>query len=489
MTTGFGQSIRATVLICAAAAMGSLSVYLANGAPLFYFDTAGYLSQGHSMLDAVADAVFPASASGPELSQSAPTPPSPPDRSVDASRSAVYALALSGLDALAGLDIVVFLNLGLIWLALLLVARRIGSPHMLPALRLASLALLAACLGALPFYVAYLMPDILAPVMILMLALIFTYFPQMSRGELLASGMLVLAAVVAHPSHLLIAAVMLPVGLLASPVMARRRLWISVGLIGLLVGVGVAEKFLYAAAVEYFEKKETRYLPFMTARLIVDGPGMTYLASHCPDPELATCALYDELSAGEDTAKLDAPSILFSTSEETGSYKRLSDQHQQAISHEQPEFVLNVVRVAPLAVIGALARNTAVQLSYFRIDMTVPDAGLLAELDNQYGRAATNLRNGRLVTNPDRWMVPLARLHAALYGVSVLAIVWILLKARRHRKELWIFTGLVVAGILANALVCGGVSEPAYRYGARVIFLIPTLVVLLNFSGSSGWKD
>jgi hypothetical protein len=282
---------------------------------------------------------------------------------------------------------------------------------------------------------------------------------------------------------------MLPVGLLASPVMARRRFWISVGLIGLLVGVGIAERFLFAAAIEHFEKKEARYLPFMTARLIVDGPGMTYLASHCPDPELATCALFDQLSGGGDIAKLDAPSILFSNSEETGSYKLLSDRRQMEISQEQPEFVLNVVRAAPFAVIGALTRNTFVQLSYFRIDMTVPDDGLLARLSEKYGDATANLKNGRLVTSSHWWMAPLARVHGVLYGVSVLAIIWILLKTRRQRKDLWIFTGFVAAGIVANALVCGGVSEPAYRYGARVIFLLPMLVAMLCFGGSCVRKN
>ena len=482
MRAGLGQPVRATALICAAAAIGALSVYLANGAPLFYFDTAAYLSQGHSMLDAVADAVLPAAPSGPEPGGPAPAPAAPPDRSVDASRSAVYALALSGLDALAGLDIAVFINLGLIWLALFLVARRIASASMVPALRLSSLGLLAACLGALPFYVAYLMPDILAPVMILMLALIFTYLPRMSRGDVLASGLLVLSAIVAHPSHLLIAAAMLPVGLLVLPVMARRRLWISVGLIGLLVGVGVAEKLIFGAAVRHFEKKETRYLPFLTARLIVDGPGMTYLAAHCPDPDLATCALFDRLSGAEGSERLDAPNILFSTRAETGSYKLLSDQRQLEISREQPEFVLRVVRAAPLAVIVALARNTAVQLSYFRIDMTVPDEDLLARLNDENPRATANLRNGRLVTMPRVWMAPLARLHEVVYGLSVLGIGWILLKTRRQRPDLWIFTGLVAAGIVANALVCGGVSEPAYRYGARVMFLLPALAAMLGGS-------
>ena len=468
-------------MLAAVAALASLAVYLWNGAPLFYYDTAGYLSQGHSMVDAISQAVMPAA----PVADGGPAPAAAiaPDTSVDASRSAVYALALASLDALAGLDAAVFVNLALIWLALFLAARHLGDPGLGPALRLSSLGLLAASLGALPFYVAFLMPDILAAVMIVLLALIFTYLPKMTRGELLTSGALALAAIVAHPSHLLVAAALLPIGLFASPVMAQRRLWVSVALIGLLVGVGVAEKFIFGAAVSYFEKKEARYLPFLTARLIVDGPGMVYLQDHCPDQALATCALYDRLSGSEREARLFAPIILFSASPETGSYRLLTDDQQQAISQEQPAFVLSVIRDAPLAVLGTLVRNTAVQLGYYRVDMTVPDPGLLAKLQSENGQDTANLRNGRLVETALRWKATLSRLHGLVYALSVVAIGWSLVRTRRARPDLRVFAGLVLTGIVVNALVCGGVSEPADRYGARVMFLLPALAAMLWAAG------
>jgi formate/nitrite transporter FocA (FNT family) len=41
------------------------------------------------------------------------------------------------------------------------------------------------------------------------------------------------------------------------------------------------------------------------------------------------------------------------------------------------------------------------------------------------------------------------------------------------------FVAMVLLGVLANALVCGGISQPAERYGARVIFLLPMMLVVL----------
>ncbi len=38
---------------------------------------------------------------------------------------------------------------------------------------------------------------------------------------------------------------------------------------------------------------------------------------------------------------------------------------------------------------------------------------------------------------------------------------------------------MLLFGILANALVCGGISQPATRYGARVIWLLPLAATIL----------
>ena len=42
-----------------------------------------------------------------------------------------------------------------------------------------------------------------------------------------------------------------------------------------------------------------------------------------------------------------------------------------------------------------------------------------------------------------------------------------------------VFGAMVLVGVLANALVCGGISQPATRYGARVAWLLPLTAVLL----------
>jgi len=47
-----------------------------------------------------------------------------------------------------------------------------------------------------------------------------------------------------------------------------------------------------------------------------------------------------------------------------------------------------------------------------------------------------------------------------------------------------VFAGLVVLGVLTNALVCGALSTPYDRYQARVVWLLPLLAFMVSFAGA-----
>ena len=47
-------------------------------------------------------------------------------------------------------------------------------------------------------------------------------------------------------------------------------------------------------------------------------------------------------------------------------------------------------------------------------------------------------------------------------------------------RELKLMANMLIIGILVNAFVCGGVSQPADRYGARVAFLLPLGLAFLQ---------
>lgn len=458
----------------------ALAVVLANGRPLLYFDSASYLDQGARAIGLAPEPQVD-SPDAPPDAVSRPAPAAGPD-TVAGNRSFIYSLFVAGLFGVAGLSGVVLANLAAVTLAALLVARRLAPDGPFPgAMRLAAVGLIAASLGSLPFYVAFVMPDIFAPVLILMIALVFAYAPRMDRTELTAAVLLALFAIVVHPSHLLVALGLTPVALVLSPMGGRRRFGLLLALAALLVTAGVAERLLFRMAVERVLHRQVVDLPFLTARLIDDGPGLAYLQERCPDANYPTCALQAVLARSDDPRRLDAPNILFSQAGDRGSYKLLDPDMQRAVALDQLAFVRDVVARYPGRVALAVGRNILTQLAYSSVEMTVPTDSVAEAIPKLTRRLDAQAATGRVRDAFGAVRLPLYLFHGAVYLLSALVLAGLAVSRRGNRSQVSLIL-IVLAGIVVNAAVCGAVSEPAHRYGARVMFLLPMLAAMLWFT-------
>jgi hypothetical protein len=472
------------------AVLASLSVLALNGRPLFYFDSGAYLAQGSDILSRVGLAPKAQKDGAPGVSgaPAAGAAPKAEDKTVVASRSATYGLILALVLRFFGPTGFVAVNLMVIWLPTWLLARQIvaqaaadvsgGSLALPRPVTLAALMLCLGALGSLPFYVAYLMPDIFAPALILIIALITAYGRVLGWRWLALAAAVAGLAVLAHPSHLLIAAIMLPAALLLAPRAKGRRGWVMVALVVLLLGGGLAERAALGLAIEKILHKRVLYMPFLTARLIDDGPGFALLQERCPDPDYPTCALYSVLLMSDDPARFDAPNILFARNPRVASFAILPESEKEAVANAQTGFVMDVLVTRPGDVLASVARNTLTQLVATRVDMTIPTesmGGLAAALSPAF---PTSLADGGLVRGDRGWLDSLATFHQAVYALSA-AVVAAGLVVPRLLTGFRPFLAMCVIGILANAVVCGAVSEPADRYGARVAFLLPELAGLV----------
>jgi hypothetical protein len=65
------------------------------------------------------------------------------------------------------------------------------------------------------------------------------------------------------------------------------------------------------------------------------------------------------------------------------------------------------------------------------------------------------------------------KVHSTLYIVSLAVIALLTLWPGALPTQMRAFVVIILLGILANAFLCGGLSQPATRYGARVIWLLP----------------
>jgi len=336
-----------------------------------------------------------------------------------------------------------------------------------------AIPVLASAFGSMPFYTAYAMPDIFAPILLLVIATLTIFARQMRLFEILLAQALGLLAVVTHPSHLLITFLMIPLSILGAVLISGRRAWTAALLVILLALGGLAERALFATAVKTVKSSEVVYQPFLTARSIEDGPGLRVLEDNCPNDEIATCALYDALQRSSDPWRLTASHIMFERSENLGSYRLLPAEIQRDIAQEQISFFFRVLRERPVALTLAFLSNTLQQANLFSVEYTIPTEKTLRQVNVISDIAPASFAEARLLGQRGalNWLVIL---HGVVYAVSALLIVVILvLPQKAPPLALKGFVMMILCGILVNAFVCGGVSQPSDRYGARVAFLLP----------------
>ena len=458
----------------------SLWVAFANGQTLFYYDTAAYLERGETML---ADfglqkpAPEPVAVAVPPGSGAEAVGAMKDDDSVDGSRSPVYSLVLGLFAHFTALEGVILANALLALMAIWLPARialRLYAPAIPPwGLTLAAVALSA--LGSYAFYVAFLMPDILAPVLLLVAATLVAFAGRMTFGELALAMFLAITAVSNHLSHQAIAMLLIPVSLVVSLIVGGRRKLLAPTLIAVVALVGAGEQALFRKAVQTVKKADVVYLPFITARLVQDGVGYDYLETHCPNDAIATCKLWEALQLSDDPYRLTATHIVFETSERLGSFRRLPQDDQRRVAGAQFRFFFDVLRAYPVGTTMAFLKNTLTQARMNSVDMTLPKDTIIAKFDGAPGLAFTEFALGRLAQNRV-WLEPVTPAQQTLYLVSLVLVlagmVWPGMPGRFRA-----FLAMVLLGILVNAFVCGGVSQPATRYGARVIWLLPAMAV------------
>lgn len=472
------------ILWYASAVLACLFIALINNGALFYFDTAGYLEQGQSTLNSMG--LFtqePSSAQAGDRTGNT----APPDGVVVGNRSALYSTLMTLLNFTTGLNALILFHSGAlilaIWITASVASRQFQHGRSVAATT--AIPILFASFGSLPFYTSYLMPDIFAPILILVASTLAIFSRDMTRAEIVLSLALGLVAVVTHPSHLMIAVFLVPVAGIASFSMSRARWWLAPVLVAVMVLGGLAERALFAGAVKTVQNSEVIYQPFLTARIIADGPGLEVLQRSCPNDDIPTCILYKALQSSDDPWRLTATHIMFERSPELGSYKLLTIDAQKQVAEDQIPFFLRVLAERPLALTGAFLQNTLDQANLFSIQYTIPTTQTLVNVDRITDIAPAWFKDIRLLDQRKNlsW---LSVVHGAVYAVSALLVVVIVVLPQRSPPLAFrAFAMVILIGILINAFVCGGVSQPSDRYGARVAFLLPiaTCFILLFYSG------
>jgi len=210
-------------------------------------------------------------------------------------------------------------------------------------------------------------------------------------------------------------------------------------------------------------------LPYLTARIVADGPGRWYLQQHCGELQWAICAWAGGLPQTDDD-------FLWT---DGGVWQSASMEERQRMLREEMPLVLATLRAYPRAQMQRSLANFWQEFNDFGLWDFGPDPWVESQIDTvlpgtqaRYMRtrqAQSRLPN-EFFTTVQQWMV----MASALAIVAGVPFLWI-----RRRWRVLGLAATIVPVVVANALVTAVLSEADSRYQSRVIWLIPLTAGLI----------
>lgn len=455
------RDVTALTMVIVAAAVAAMWPALLNGSGYFYNDTPSYYRGGETAVLFILDLLRlePAGAgAAAEIGADRLA-----DRlNVHAVRSAAYSLFMYLTAAPFGLMGVVFAQAAIAVTSVALLLRH-GDPTGaeripgVPALALALAAMVA--LTSLPWYAAFLIPDMFSGVLMLCALIAVDAVDRMGVGQRLALIAIAAMAAASHYSNLPLA---LALGLTVLTLRLALRRWRWGAALMVTAPIVLAAAFNAATSYAAFGEPSVtpKRLPTSLARSMMDGPARWHLEEACPERGYTVCAYLDRLPA-------DGRHVLWG---ENGLLMIATPDDMEKIRREEFEIVSRAVMQYPLTQALSLAANAGRQFIlignsefFWAPVMRDPQTGVVrspAFYDkNRVGMA---------------WfMLPQ---HLALFAAAAVAL-WRVRAAGVTSVEAQLIAVLLV-GLAANAAITGGLSEPIDRYQTRVIWALPALALL-----------
>jgi hypothetical protein len=459
-----------------------------NGQPFFFPDTSAYVKGAARVALLVADnassrawlapGIQPTSEAGAQQDRHPPVrlemqasryTSSPEKNGVIAGRSVYYGLFILLVSSLLGLGAVAFTQAFLSCVLIVTTLRTMFHIHD----RHIVLILLALAIGTpLPFFNSMLMPDIFAGLGMYALAALML-LPAASPGSKLFWSAMVAAAVLFHTANIVILAGLFMLILLAR-LCFRPAVHIpapAVLLVAALLVVGIAGEALFAYGLRHYTSTAPIRPPFVTARLLADGPGKSFVTENCPRAGFEICRYQKLLEAAP--AGTSSDEYLWSVDPRRGVFTLAPRESRIKLANQDAGFAAAVARHYPGAVLRTSLRNVDLQIasiglaefqysrgSVLAYSYKLPAATVLAL---QQSRAA----NGRFHVGVFEF---LTRIFCLAAYVACAAYLLELFRQRRYAGLLFVLA--VLSGLLINALVCGILSTPHDRYQARIIWLL-----------------
>ncbi len=348
------------------------------------------------------------------------------------------------------------------------------APGVSPARFFAMIVLLSIATG-LPWYAGQVLPDILAPLLVLCLYLLGFHSHALAWPGRMALVAVAVLAATSHASHLALAAGLAGVIVFleilaprAERASARPRWRLPALVFGLSLAAVVASNFVRTGEV-FINRSGPA---FVFGRLLQDGIVQRLLDDTCPESGFRLCAYKDKIPATA-SAWLWSPESPF---REMGGFAGTAEESSRVITAS--------LRRYPLLNLKMALSNTAVQFASFATgDGIEPQIDQLAPILENYAPRqsksylAARQQNNRITFS---WV---NALHVPVGGLSLIAIAVMLAGSirRRYWDDRAFLPAFLLLALLGNAVICGVLSNPHDRYQSRLIWPV-TLGALLLFT-------
>jgi hypothetical protein len=361
-------------------------------------------------------------------------------------------------------------------------------PQMRPRVYLSVMGGLSL-LSTLPFFAGFGMPDVFAPLGALATAALTISWPRYRRLELAGLIAVITASLWFHTSHIVleIALIGISVGILWWFRTGARAIALRAGVLGLIVVSAFASDIAYHAVVKMRTGEDLHRPPFLSARVLADGPGRVYLREAC-----AKASPY-VLCRFKTNPLDDSDEILWADDPARGIFNASKIDVRIALEREEKTFVLQTILHHPLDQLGASLSNWFEQMSLVDLSEPLRDPGYY--FTNVYWKDTSlpSLIPGghECLRHPK-----LCRPWISISWISYLDGTVILLGtgflgwrasrrdvravvlARRpikpgSREALVAATAVLILAVIVNSAVTGILSGPFARYHARMVWILP----------------
>lgn len=479
-------------------AIALLAVVALNGRPSVFTDTDDYYAQGrgaaHAVKPVVQAIVRPIlHAWGADDDADYRAAAADEDHTSMAARSPYYGIFLYGTYRIGGLWLTATLQaLACAFTLFALMRGLFGRPTPLAYL---GVMVFVAAATTLPFFAGFAMPDVLAALGAAATVALALFWDGYSRAERFGLVGVILGSLWSHTSHILLE-ILLIVALVPLYWLTRVKLRDGALRLGLLLACivsAIGSDMAYHQVVLMRTGEDLHRPPFLTARVLADGPGRLWLRQACQhaNPYVLCAYKRDPLDNSDEILWADDPA--------RGIFNASKIKTRILLDEEEKSFVIAAVTHYPVEQLAASLSNWWDQLNMVDLAEPLRDPGYY--FTNVYWRDTSLpglipggkacLKQPKLC-RPQLNVITLWWWHRGVILASLAFLLWRLTRPDMvsallsrdpappgGRRAFLAATALILYALLVNSAVTGILSGPFSRYNSRIIWLAPALAAML----------